>query len=260
LRNKIAVEQARALHWRAAGVDLAGNEEATMPGVLGDETLEALLDELYAQGAGEDEATGAYFRGRAERGRTDFATMDDEDHAFWRDKLVALERDRAETCYLLCRALQARRVVEVGTSFGVSTLFLAAAVRDNGGGTVIATEYEPSKAAAARVNFARAGLTSYVDLREGDVAETLRVIEGPVDFALFDIWGPAVRPALTNIMPHLRAGAIMVADNTGTNRAAGAYGGYFDIVNDPANGFRTLTLPFGAAPFAFGLELTVKVS
>jgi predicted O-methyltransferase YrrM len=230
-----------------------------MAGVLGDARLESLLDELYARTEGEDAATGDYYRGRAERGRTDFATMDAEDHDFYRDKAVALARERAETCYLLCRALQARRVVEVGTSFGISTLFLAAAVRDNGGGTVIGTEYEPTKAAVARANVERAGLSGYVDLREGDLAETLKVIEGPVDFALFDIWAPAVRPALGHILPHLRTGAIMVADNTGTNRESGAYGGYFDVVNDPANGLRTITLPFGALPFSFGLELTVKV-
>jgi predicted O-methyltransferase YrrM len=230
-----------------------------MSGVLGDAKLEALLDGLYARTAGEDAATSAYYGGRAQRGRTDFATMDDEDHAFYRDKAVALERERAELCYLLCRALQARRVVEVGTSFGISTLFLAAAVRDNCGGTVIATEYEPSKAAAARANWAAAGLSGFIDLREGDVAETLQVIEGPVDFALFDIWGPAVRPALQNILPHLRTGAVMVADNTGSNRSPGAYGGYFDIVNDPDNRLRTTTLPYGTPPFSFGLELTVKV-
>ena len=70
--------------------------------------------------------------------------------AFWRDKLVALDEDKARFCYLLCRALKATRVVEAGTSFGVSTLYLAAAVRDNGGGKVIATEWEHEKAEVAR--------------------------------------------------------------------------------------------------------------
>jgi predicted O-methyltransferase YrrM len=150
-------------------------------------------------------------------------------------------------------------VVEVGTSFGISTIFLAAAVRDNGGGVVIATEYEPTKAAVARRNWDRAGLSRFIDLREGDLAQTLAVIESPVDFALFDIWAPAVRPALGHILPHLRPGSIIVADNTGADRSPGAYGGYFDVVGDPANGLRTMTLPFGKPPFAFGLEMTVKV-
>jgi predicted O-methyltransferase YrrM len=82
---------------------------------------------------------------------------------FRSDKFVALDRDKAEFCYQLCRANDARRVVEIGTSYGVSTLYLAAAVRDNvravgGKGLVIDTEYEPAKARAARANFDKAGL------------------------------------------------------------------------------------------------------
>ena len=113
--------------------------------------------------------------------------------AFWRDKLVALDRDKAEFCYQLCRASNARRIVEAGTSYGVSTLYLAAAVRDNvraagGDGVVIGTEYEPDKARAARAHFEQAGLSRFIDLREGDLRETLTEIDGPVDFMLVDIW------------------------------------------------------------------------
>jgi predicted O-methyltransferase YrrM len=81
----------------------------------------------------------------------------------------------------MCRALGARRVVEVGASFGVSTLYLADAVRANGGGVVIATEHEPAKAAAAHANFVEAGLAEFIDLREGDLREILKVIEGPMN-------------------------------------------------------------------------------
>ena len=90
-------------------------------------------------------------------------------------------------------ALGARRIVEAGTSFGVSTLYLAAAVRDNGGGIVIATEYETAKAKIARGHFAEAGLSECVDLREGDLRETLKTLEGPIDFMLTDIWTPLAR-------------------------------------------------------------------
>ncbi|WP_133908982.1 class I SAM-dependent methyltransferase [Actinophytocola oryzae] len=90
------------------------------------------------------------------------------------DKLVALDPHKAELCHLLCRALSARRVVEAGTSYGVSTIYLAAAVRDTiaasgGEGEVIGAEHEPGKAAAARENLAEAGLADYVDVREGDL-------------------------------------------------------------------------------------------
>jgi predicted O-methyltransferase YrrM len=69
----------------------------------------------------------------------------DADAAFFRDKLISVNRDQGWLIYQMCRSLPARRVVEFGTSYGVSTLYLAAAVRDNGGGTVIGTELEPRK-------------------------------------------------------------------------------------------------------------------
>src|SRR6266404_160664 len=120
--------------------------------------IEALLDRLYAQSSGQSEEMMAYFSARAEAGDIDWNAFDERANQFLSDKLVALDREKAEFCYQVCRALRAKRVVEAGTSFGVSTLFLAAAVRDNlrgnlrGGGEegiVIGTEYEPEKAMAA---------------------------------------------------------------------------------------------------------------
>jgi predicted O-methyltransferase YrrM len=175
---------------------------------------------------------------------------------FRRDKLVALDRDKAEFCYLLCRSSNARRIVEAGTSYGVSALYLAAAVRDNirasgGDGIVIGTEYEPEKARVARAHFAESGLDHLIELREGDLRETLQHIDRPIDFMLVDIWIPMARPALALVAPHLRPGAIVVCDNTAQHRAA--YADYFAFLADPANGFRTMTLPFGG-----GLELSVR--
>ena len=163
---------------------------------------------------------------------------------------------RQEFCYQLCRAANARRIVEAGTSYGVSTLYLAAAVRDNirasgGEGVVIGTEYEPGKASIARGHFELAGLSGFIDLREGDLRETLRRIDGPIDFMLVDIWIAMARPALELVAPHLRAGAMVVCDNTAMHRDA--YADYFAFIEDPANGFRTMTLPFDG-----GLELSVR--
>ncbi|MEJ1968294.1 MAG: class I SAM-dependent methyltransferase [Rhizomicrobium sp.] len=221
-------------------------------GLLNDPRLEALLDGLHAQSAGQDDAIGAYFRRRAAEGTLDWNRFDGETDRFFADKLVALEKEKAQFCYALCRALRAARVVEAGTSFGVSMLYLAAAVRDNGGGTVIGTEYEPAKAAAARRNFDAAGLADYIDLREGDLAETLAVIEGPVDFLLLDIWTAMVVPAVTRVLPHLRPGAVIVADNVIAARQG--YAAYYELLADPNNGLRTMTLPFPG-----GLEMSVKV-
>jgi predicted O-methyltransferase YrrM len=224
--------------------------------VLNDPELERLLAALHARSDAQIAAMANYYTQRADEQRP---PAEDEAAAlktFRSDKLVALDRDKAELCYLLCRAADARRIVEAGTSYGVSTLYLAAAVRDNvratgGDGVVIGTEYEPEKARAAHAHFAQAGLSEFIDLREGDLRETLRRIDGPVDFMLVDIWIPMARPALELIAPHLRPGAVVICDNTRQHRDA--YADYFAFLEDPANGFRTMTLPFDG-----GLELSVR--
>jgi predicted O-methyltransferase YrrM len=131
--------------------------------VLRDPELERLLKRLHDRSDAQREDERAFYAAREKRGgpvREDDAARIKE---FRRDKLVALDRDKAEFCYQLCRVGNARRIVEIGTSYGVSTLYLAAALRDNlqaggGEGTVIGTEYEPDKAKAARGHFAEAGL------------------------------------------------------------------------------------------------------
>jgi predicted O-methyltransferase YrrM len=228
-----------------------------MTTTLADERIASVLDRLYGQDADQTGALASYFGRRAAEGSLDWNGFDADAHRFLSDKLVALERDKAEFCHRLCRALRARRVVEAGTSYGVSTLQLAAAVRtnvheDGGTGVVIGTEHEPSKAAAARENFAAAGLTDFIDLRVGDLRETLRQLEGPIDFMLIDIWTPMARPALELVAPHLRRGAIVIADNTTQFREA--YRDYLAFVEDPVNGLSTMTLPFKG-----GLEFTVRL-
>jgi predicted O-methyltransferase YrrM len=220
--------------------------------MLGDPKLEAFLDALHAQSDGEAGAINAYFQRRIQEGTLSWDGFDPETTAFFRDKMVALEKVKAEYCYALCRALNAKRIVECGTSYGVSTLYLAAAVRDNGGGGVIATEHEPDKAKIARRNFEAAALTRYIDLREGDLAVTLKKIDGAVDFVLLDIWTEAVMPAMRNIAPHLRQGAVIIADNSTQSRRG--YAAYFDYIADPANRLVTMTLPFEG-----GLEMTVRI-
>jgi predicted O-methyltransferase YrrM len=218
--------------------------------VINDPKLEQLLSALHARSDAQIEAMQRF---QASDGSPPTA---DAIKAFRSDKFVALDRDKAEFCYQLCRASNARRIVEAGTSYGVSTLYLAAAVRDNvrvagGSGVVIGTEYEPAKAAAARAHFEQSGLSRFIDLREGDLRETLRQVHEPVDFMLVDIWIAMARPALALVAPLLRPGAMVVCDNTQQHR--NEYADYFAFLADPANGFRTMTLPF-----AGGLELSVR--
>ena len=220
--------------------------------ILNDPKLEMLLQTLHAESAGQQGEIDDYFRRRIAEGSLSWDGLDAQSTGFFRDKMVALEHEKASFCYALCRALDARRIVECGTSYGVATLYLAAAVRDNGGGKVITTEWEPKKAAGARVNFQKAGLQEYIDLREGDLAETLKTIDGPIDFVLLDVWTEAVMPAMRNIAKHLRKGAVIVADNTISSRPG--YAEYFAYLADPSNGFLTTTLPFEG-----GLEMSVKL-
>lgn len=216
-----------------------------------DSRLRSVLDRLHAESEAQTPELAAYLQahGPASIGGSEEEVQ--QGRAYWRDKLVALDPPKAEFCYALCRAIGARKIVEAGTSYGLSTLYLAAAVRDNGGGTVIATEYEPEKAQVARANWPESGLAEFIELREGDLRQTLNRLEGPIDFLLLDIWTPMVRPAMERVVPHMRTGAVMVADNTGASR--GAYAEYFAFVVDRRSGFSTMTLPFEG-----GLEFAVK--
>jgi predicted O-methyltransferase YrrM len=164
----------------------------------------------------------------------------------------SIHPEQGDLIYLLCRAIGARRVVEFATSIGMSTLYFAAAIRDNGGGKVIGSDIVPGKLAAARRNLAAAGLAAWVDLRPGDARETLRDLGGPVDVALIDGWpggeGPSLaRQMMEIIAPQLRIGGIVINDNAEPD--------YLDYIRDPANGFRSMSLPLKG-----GTELSVKIS
>jgi predicted O-methyltransferase YrrM len=221
---------------------------------LGDPALERLLARLHAESRAQEEAVAAYLESR--KAEIHWGQLDEPARRYLADKLVALDPDKSLFCHRLCLALRARRVVEVGTSHGVSTLYLAQAMKrlesaEGTHGVVLGTEYEADKARAARANFKAAGLADYIDLREGDLRQTLKHLEGPVDFVLMDIWEMA-RAAIELIAPHLRAGAVIITDNTGAFPEN--YTEYFEFVLDPVNAFSTQTLPFSG-----GLEFTVKL-
>lgn len=96
-----------------------------------------------------------------------------------------------------------------------------------------------------------AGFGRFIDPHEGDLRETLKRIDGLVDFMRMDIWIAMARPVLELVSPHLRPSAMIVIDDTEQHRQT--YADYFAFLTDPANRFRTMTLPFDG-----GLELTVR--
>ncbi|MGK3996554.1 O-methyltransferase [Sorangium sp. So ce1024] len=167
------------------------------------------------------------------------------------DKYLAIGCEQGAFCYLTARALGARTIVEFGTSFGVSTLWLAAAVRDNGGGRVIGTELVPEKARRAQAHLEEAGLAAFAEIRVGDATETLRADLGEVDFMLNDGMPLRALDVLKLVAPALRPGAVVVTDNVGVFKAD--YRDYVAYVRDPRHGFASMTVPFRS-----GTEYSVR--
>jgi predicted O-methyltransferase YrrM len=153
---------------------------------------------------------------------------------------IPVSPEQGAFLYLTARALGARRVVEYGTSFGISTLYLAAAVRENGGGTVIGTEIEPSKHARAVAHLKEAGLADVADVRLGDARETLRDVEGPLDLVLLDGWKDLYLPILQLLAPRLQPRAVVLADNIFTFRKS--LRPYVEYVQSGLHGFESTTL------------------
>jgi len=150
--------------------------------------------------------------------------------------------------YAIARACKATWIVEFGTSMGISTIYLAAALRDNGGGHLISSELEPGKVARARANLGAAGFGDLVDIREGDALETLKDIGGEVDLLLIDGAFSLYLPVLKLVEPRLKPGAVVLGENAFEP-------GYLDYVRNPANGYDSQRLPIDEGN---GNEFTVR--
>ncbi len=212
--------------------------------------LAPLLEKLFAD-AEASEAVLAQMRGnltpeeRVARGRamTDYRAF----YTSAKDIYLAVSRETAVLLYMLARSAKARSIVEFGTSFGISTLYLAAALKDNGGGRVIGTEFEPSKVVRARANIAAAGLSDLVDIREGDALETLaRDLPDTIDLVLLDGAKSLYPRVLSLLEPRLRAGSLILADNADMSPE------YLSHIRAPGAGYLSV-------PFAEDVELSMKL-
>ena len=131
-----------------------------------------------------------------------------------KDFYLAVSPETARLLYMLARSTRAHSIVEFGTSFGVSTIHLAAALRDNGGGLLIGSDFESSKVAKARQNLQAAGLSDLVEIREGDALETLsRDLPETIDVVLLDGAKGLYSQVLSLLEGRLRSGALIIADN-----------------------------------------------
>ncbi|MFG2095665.1 O-methyltransferase [Streptomyces sp. NPDC048612] len=151
--------------------------------------------------------------------------------------------------YQLIRSLRPALVVEFGTSFGASTIYAAAALRDNGSGRIIGSELHPGKADRARGHLERAGLADYAEIRTGDARDQLVALPGPVDLLLLDGWKELYLPVLKLLEPALRTGGLVVSDNLPMLPPE-----FTDHVRTAGNGYLSQQLPLGD-----GIEFSVRL-
>ncbi|MYW03065.1 class I SAM-dependent methyltransferase [Streptomyces sp. SID3343] len=203
---------------------------------LADPRVHAALDRMFA-GAAHDEDTSARMDAALPDGFAPLSPQEQADAAA--EIYMPISAGGGALLYNLVRAVRPTTVVEFGTSFGISTLYLAAAVRDNGVGRVVTTELSKDKIAAARRTFAETGLDDLITVLEGDARETLRDLDDPADFVLLDGWKDLCLPVLRLLEPRLRPGTLVVADDI----VLSSLQPYLDYVRDPENGYHNVTFP-----------------
>ena len=211
--------------------------------------LAPLLDRLFADAEEAEPKIDAAFadlsdeeQTRILRSKTDYGEL------YWRMKDLPLpvSRETGALLYMLARSSGARTIVEFGTSFGISTLHLAAALRDNRGGHLITSEFEPSKAARARDNLKAGGVIDLVEIREGDALKTLSVdLPEAIDLVLLD-GAKALYPEILGLLEsRLKVCALIVADNADMSPD------YLKSVRSPMNGYLSVA-------FAKDVELSMR--
>jgi len=159
------------------------------------------------------EAVLAEYHERGKREAQVFRELPPEEAMRRRDEfLLWVGPDTGTLLRLLAKGCGARTILEIGTSYGYSTVWLADAARHTGG-TVITLELDARKVEYARGALQRAGLEDHVDFRIGDALELLKQLPGPIDFVLLDLWKDLYVPCFDLFHPKLAEGAIVVADN-----------------------------------------------
>jgi predicted O-methyltransferase YrrM len=196
--------------------------------------VRAVLDRLFTESALQEKAPPILPR------EFSFITGSPQERS---DALAALYMPISARCgdllYSLVRASRPNTIVEFGTSFGISTIYLAAAVSDNGLGHIFGTELSAAKVMAARSNLVSAGLADKVTILAGDALHTLRTIPGPIGLALLDGWKDMCLPVLKLLEPHLAPGALIVGDDINQTAMAS----YLHYVRDSTNGYVSSAFP-----------------
>jgi predicted O-methyltransferase YrrM len=136
----------------------------------------------------------------------------DDDHSRRDEFLLSVGRASAQLLSILAKSLKPKTILEVGGSYGYSTIWLAEAAQSVGG-KLITLEIHPEKQQHSRQAIAKAGLSGSVDFRLGDARQLIAQLPGLFDFVLLDLWKELYIPCFDLFYPKLSPGAIVVADN-----------------------------------------------
>lgn len=128
------------------------------------------------------------------------------------DAYLAISQEQGESLVQLIKKNEIQNIVEFGTSFGISTLFLALGARSTNG-QIITTELLESKALTAINNFKRAGVDDLIEVRIGNALETLKHHNQPIDLLLLDGWKDMYLPIFRLLEPNYHTQTIVYVDN-----------------------------------------------
>ena len=216
--------------------------------VLNSSRVGAVLDRLYNEA---EETDGVLLPRVREEAKRLGGSMDDRKvTALLDDAFIPVAPEVGRLLYMLVRLRRPAIAVEFGTSFGLSAIHIAAALRDNGSGKLIATELNPNKAARSAEHIRQAGLDDLVEVRQGDAFETLSGIKG-VDFLMLDGWKGLYLPMLKKLEPVLNAGCLIAADDL--KLFPEVLQPYLAYVRNAANGYTSSELPIDD-----GMELSLR--
>lgn len=214
---------------------------------LENSSVAPLLDRLFAEAEkATSPATNKLSRSERDRllnSKTEYLEL----YTLMKDLWLPVSREAGTLLYVLARNSRAKTIVEFGTSFGISALYLAAALRDNGGGRLITSEFEPSKVARATQHLTEGGLIDLVEIREGDALKTLSAdLPDSIDLLLLDGAKSLYPEVLDLVEARLRPGALVVADNA-------------DYCPEYLARVRLQGGPYLSVPFAKDIELSIRL-
>lgn len=169
-----------------------------------------VLADLHSRAAANDEhVLPRVLAAAAERGAESDQQMSD----LLADAYIPISTVVGRLLHVFALTRPPGRIVEFGTSHGLSTIYLAAAISADDL-PIITTEAEPAKIAAARENFSAAGVAGRIELRAGDAFETLAELDEPISMLFLDGWKGLYLPLLRLLEDRLVNGAIVIADDT----------------------------------------------